>query len=331
MVLSKLFSSSRSRDKENEKKCIIKGYPLTNSPVIPDILKHQVEFKKVKYGSTDLVGFTFAHEGSNLVQYESLKLFRKKLAYWYPDNAKFQKQINSEFTKNLIAISVSFFNFDVGESCHDFKLDKQFKPSENSFLTYRKHSECIQCAYYNENGVEYLAGITFYPAPHGKPKLLRSNNVLLAIASNSAIVYPHGDRRFQWSKTEKMKQYGRFCSTAGKHVLLKFSPDDGVPRHLGYNHVTNKFEKSFCIECLKEFYKWEEPKKDISATSATGIASAAAAVTYEDSVSVTVTSTDFESSAVSHANSTESLLDGFERIDVSSDVESDIDDAELID
>ncbi|EGT59744.1 hypothetical protein CAEBREN_03172 [Caenorhabditis brenneri] len=325
MVLSKLFSSSRSRDKELEKKYIIKGYPLTTSPVVPDILKHQVEFKKVKYGSIDLLGLTFAHEGSDLVKPESLELFRNKLEKWYKSNPKFLEQISSKFPKNLIAISAARPSFDVGESCHEFKLRSQFKPSENSYFTYRKHSECIQCAYYNEDGVEFLAGITFYPAPHGKPQLLKSNDALLYLASGSYIRYPLEDRLKSFLMTE-YKQYGRFCSVAGRHVLLTCSRNDRAPRHCEYNHVIKEYEYIFCDECCRDHYtyEWEEPKKDTPAT-------AAPIFTVEESIPAPAAATDAESSPVTRASSTESLMGGFERIDVSSNVESDIDDAEYID
>ncbi|CAL2028457.1 unnamed protein product [Caenorhabditis brenneri] len=324
MVLSKLFSSSRSRDKEIEKKYIINGYPLTNSPVMPDILKHQVEFKKVKYGPIDLVGLTFAHAGSDLVKPESLELIRKKMLAWFQRDKSYCRNFSTEFSKNLIAISVAFTNFEVGGSCQEYKLMNDVKPSENGFFTHRKLSECIQCTYYNDMGVEFLAGITFYPAPHGKPKLLRSNNALLYLANCSNIQYPLGDRHKSWGMTQR-KHYGRFCSISGKHVLLTCSQDDGVPRHYEFDHVSKKYKRSLCKECCEDFftYKWEEPKKDTPAIP-TPI------VTVEESVPVAVTATDSESSSISRASSTESLIEGFDKIEVSSDVESDID-AELID
>ncbi|EGT59698.1 hypothetical protein CAEBREN_04151 [Caenorhabditis brenneri] len=324
MVLSKLFSTSRSRDKENEKKYIINGYPLTTSPVIPDILKHQVEFKKIKMNDFVKVGLTLAPEGSDLVKPESLEVIRKKILEWYPSVAVFSKQFESKFPKNLIAISICIYNFEVGESCQEFKLRNPFKPSENSYFSYRKLSECIQCAYYNEDGVEFLAGITFYPAPHGKPQLLKSNNALLYSANNSVITYPLDDRQNSWFM-KKRNQYGRFCPTAGKHVLLKCYRD-GIPRHYEYNHVTHCYNSSLCKECLDEFfsYKWVEPKRDTAAA-------AAPVVTVEQPVPAAGTTADAESSSVTRASSTESLIEEFEQVKADSeDVESDID-AELID
>ncbi|EGT35154.1 hypothetical protein CAEBREN_22775 [Caenorhabditis brenneri] len=323
MVLSKLFSSSRSRDKENEKKYIINGYPLTISPVVPDILKHQVEFKKWNRDPQDLVGFTLAHAGSDLVNRESLEMFRKKLLEWLKNDQYFCRNFRTKFPKNLIAISVAFINFELGESCQEYKLMNNVENSGNGHFTYRKLSECIQCTYYNDMGVEFLAGITFYPAPHGKPKILKSNYALLYMANCSHIKYPLGDRHKSWGMTQG-KLYGRFCSTARKHVVLTCSQDDGVPRHYEFDHVTKKYKRSLCKECCEEFftYKWEEPEKDTPANPV---------VIVEESIPAAVTVTDSESSAVSLANSTESLAESFERIDVSSDVESNIDGAELID
>ncbi|CAL2028460.1 unnamed protein product [Caenorhabditis brenneri] len=322
MVLSKLFSSSRSRDKENEKKYIINGYPLTTSPVIPDILKHQVEFKKIKMNGFEKVGLTLAPEGSDLVKPESLELFRKKILAWYPSDPEFCKQLESEFPKNLIAVSIAIFSFEVGESCQEYKLASSVKPFGNGHFTYRKLSECIQCTYFNEDEVEFLAGITFYPAPHGRPQLLKSNNALLYLVFGSVISYPPVDRQKSWFMT-KYNQYGRFCSSTGKHVLLKCYRD-GIPRHYEYNHVTHCYKSSLCKECLDEFftYKWIEPKRDTPAA-------AAPVVTVEKPVPAAVTKS--EHSQVSRASSTESITEGFEQVKIDSeDVESDID-AELID
>ncbi|CAL2028455.1 unnamed protein product [Caenorhabditis brenneri] len=325
MVLSKLFFNSRSRDKENEKKCIIKGYPLTTSPVVPDILKHQVKFKKLKRGHIGQVGLTLAREGSDLVKPKSLELIRKKLLGWHEADQSFCKNYNAEFPKNLIAISVAYVNFEVGDSCQEYKLLNDVKQSENGCFTHRKLSECIQCTYYNDMGVEFLAGITFYPAPHGRPQLLKSNDALLYMANCSNISYPLGDRHKSWGMTQR-KHYGRFCSVAGKHVLLTCSRNDGVPRHYEYDHVAKKYEYILCNECCRDYYtyKWEEQKKDTPAIL-TSI------LTVEESVPAPTSSNDSQSSAVSRVSSTESLVEDFERIDVSSDVESDIDDAELID
>ncbi|CAL2028458.1 unnamed protein product [Caenorhabditis brenneri] len=322
MVLSKLFSSSR--DKKNEKKYIINGYPLTNSPVIPDILKHQVEFKKLRRGPQDLVGFSLAHAGSDLVKLECLELFRKNMLGWLRSDQSFCENFNAEFPKNLIAISVARLNFEVGESCQEYKLMNGVEPSGNGHFTYRKLSECIQCTYYNEDGIEFLAGLTFYPAPHGRAQLLKSNDALLRLTSNSVIDYPIGDRQSCWSMTQR-RQYGRFCSVAGKHILLECL-EDGVPRHREYNHVTKEYRLSLCKECCEDFfcYKWEETKKDTPAT-------AAPVGTVEELIPAPAAVTDSESSPVSRASSTESIVGGFERIDVSSEVESDINDAELID
>ncbi|EGT59684.1 hypothetical protein CAEBREN_18032 [Caenorhabditis brenneri] len=305
--LTNLFFNTQSRDEKNEINYIVKGYPLTTSPVVPDILKHQVEFKKVQRVLLDNVGFTLAHEGSDLVQSESLEVIRKKLLEWFHVDESFCKNFSTEFPKNLIAISFAHFNFEVGESCQEYKLRDSVKPSENGHFSYRKLSECIQCTYFNENGVEFLAGITFYPAPHGRPQLLKSNDALLYLAICSIIDYPLGHRQKSWGMTQ-YKQYGRFCSVAGKQVLLRLQ--DGIPLHFDYDHVTNEYRKSLCKECCKDYftYHWEEPKKDASTT-------AAPVVTVGESIPAAVTATDSESSPVSHASSTESFIEEFDKID----------------
>ncbi|CAL2028454.1 unnamed protein product [Caenorhabditis brenneri] len=363
MFLFDFFSTSRSRYKEIEKKYIIKGYPYTNFPVLPDILKHQVRYETMndKHGAPRLA-LTFAHEGADLVEPESLEVIRKKMVKWFNKYPELSEYFKKPLPSNLIAISFPHVSFQMGkESCHDFKLANGHKEAENSFYTYRKLSESLQCAYYDENGVEYLAGGCFYPTPHGKPKFLKSNDALLYFVTLSAFSYPLENRKMSYT-FRKYKIYRRFCATSGKNVILDCGIEDGVPYHLKYNHTTNKYECYFCEECCEDYenYQWEEPKKVTPATPATKTASTVPAVPVEETsvapiatsyavlrepVSVTTTDSviieeasharfaidDSESSAVSRASSTESLVESFDKIHLGSeDVESDID-AELID
>ncbi|EGT35210.1 hypothetical protein CAEBREN_08928 [Caenorhabditis brenneri] len=339
-LLSKLFFNSRSRDEKNERTYIIKGYPHTSSPVMPDILKHQVEFRTINdnYG-LPILGLTLAHEGADLVEPECLEVIRKRMLSWFKHHSEPAKYFEKELPRNLIAISFAQTNFQMGkESCHDFKLANGYKEAENSFYTYRKLSESVQCVYYNEKGVEYIAGGCFYPAPYGKPKLLESNEALVHYSMACRIPYPLVDRMKSFNFVTQ-KFYGRYCANAGKSVVVTCASDDGIPRHWEYNHVANKYEINLCKECLKDFYtyEWKEPKKDAPVTPA----SVVPAVTVEDASAAllapvisdpaTAATNDSDLSPVTRASSTESLVEGFDKIEMgSADVESDTD-AELID
>ncbi|EGT59670.1 hypothetical protein CAEBREN_02852 [Caenorhabditis brenneri] len=346
-LLSKLFFNSQSRDEKNEKTYIIKGYPLTSSPVIPDILKHRVEFRTINdnYG-LPILGLTLAHEGADLVEPECLEVIRKRMFSWFKHHSEPAKYFEKELPRNLIAISFAQTNFQMGkESCHDFKLANGYKEAENSFYTYRKLSESVQCVYYNENGVEYIALGCFYPAPYGKPKLLESNEALVHYSMACRIPYPLVDRMKSFNFVTQ-KFYGRYCATAGKSVVVTCASDDGIPRHWEYNHVANKYEINLCKECLEDFYtyEWKEPKKDTPAAPATesastipvGVEEASAAPIATGPAPVTsdpapASNTDSDLSPITRAGSTESLIEGFEQVTVgSADVESDIE-AELID
>ncbi|CAL2028459.1 unnamed protein product [Caenorhabditis brenneri] len=327
--LSKFFFNSRSRDEENEMNYIVKGYPLTTSPVIPDILKHQVRYETMndKYGNARLA-LTLAHEGTDLVEPESLEVIRNKMLKWFNKYPELSEYFKKPLPTNLIALSFNHANFRMGEeSCHDFKLCNGYKEAENSFYTYRKLSESLQCVYYNENGIEYLAGGCFYPAPRGKPTFPESNDALVHFVQATALAYPLGDRMKSYSFVT-YKIYGRFCATAGKNVLVDCGLTDGVPSHFEYNHSTKKYGYILCDECCRDYYtyNWKDPKKD---TPAAPVAVPEPASVM--SIPAAATTTDAESSPVTRASSTESLMGGFERIDVSSNVESDIDDAEYID
>ncbi|EGT59668.1 hypothetical protein CAEBREN_07029 [Caenorhabditis brenneri] len=311
------------------------------------------------------LALTLAHEGADLVEPDSLEVIRKKMLKWFNKYPELSEYFKKPLPRNLIAISFAHVSFQMGkDSCHDFKLANGHKEAENSFYTYRKLSECLQCAYYNENGVEYLAGGCFYPAPHGKPKFLQSNDALLYFVTLSAFAYPLENRKMSYTY-RRYKMYGRFCATSGKNVLLDCGLEDRVPYHLEYNHVTNKYECNTCEECCEDYknYKWEEPKKVTPAIPATESASPVSVVFVEETsaapivpssavfpepVSVTTTDSviieeasqsrlaidDSEFTVASRASSTESLVESFDKIDVGSegseDVESDID-VELID
>ncbi|CAL2028463.1 unnamed protein product [Caenorhabditis brenneri] len=323
--LFKFFSNSRSRDEKNEMNYIVKGYPLTTSPVIPDILKYQVKYQRMD-GKKDrpILALTLAHEGSDLVEPESLEVIRRVMQYWFKEYPELAKYFEKELPRNLLAVSFTHQNFQMGkESCHDFKLANGHEEAENSFYTYRKLSECVQCVYYNENGIEYIAGGCFYPAPHGKPKLLKSNDALMLFATSSQIKYPLCDRR-KTSHFVNQKYYGRYCATARKSVIVNFNSSDGIPRHWEYDHVAHKDEMILCKECCEDYfvYKWEEPKKDTCSIPAD------VPVTFAPAAAATC---DSEAEPVSQADSTENLIGGFEKIEVNNeDAESDID-AELID
>ncbi|EGT59756.1 hypothetical protein CAEBREN_18605 [Caenorhabditis brenneri] len=113
-------------------------------------------------------------------------------------------------------------------------------------------------------------------------------------------------------------QYGRFCKTAGKQVLVDFA--FGKPQHFDYNHDYHRLEKVDCMECYEEYYdyKWEEPDKDTpDASPAYSVPKhrSTLVVTVDETVPPPVTATDSKSSAVFRASSTESHHEGFDNID----------------
>ncbi|EGT59723.1 hypothetical protein CAEBREN_14426 [Caenorhabditis brenneri] len=325
--LSKFFFNSRFRDEENEMNYIVKGYPLTTSPVIPDILKYQVEYQRMNGDKdTPILALALAHEGSDLVEPESLEVVRRGMQYWFKEYPELAKYFEKELPRNLLAVSFTHQNFRMGkESCHDFKLANGHKEAENSFYTYRKLSECVQCVYYNENGVEYPAGACFYPTPYGKPKFLESNDALLLFATCCQVAYPLEDRMKSYNFVT-YKKYGRYCATAGRSMMVTCDTSDGIPRHWEYKHRAKKFERVLCYECCEDYfkYKWEEPKKDTPAL-------VAPAITDGGSVQVPAATNGSEAEPGSQADSTESLIEGFEKIEMSSEEAETKIDAKLVD
>ncbi|EGT59686.1 hypothetical protein CAEBREN_05015 [Caenorhabditis brenneri] len=327
MTLSKLLTTTRSRDKENEIKYITKGYPLTTSPVIPDILKHEAGHNYANVnGPIEGIRVTYAQDGLDLVKPESVEMIKKWIAWWCCwEYEMFYKQFKDAFSCNIIAVSIPIAPFTVGSSCHSF--------DGGSNYGYRKLSESIQCTYHIENGIEYLAGICFYPAPHGSPKLLKSNEALMDIAKQSAIFFPAKDRR-KAPEYITSKCYGRYCSTAGKHSLIVFNSEDcedGVPRHKDFDHEKKVYKTWLCKECLEDFYTYDRkdeivPKKEVKAvTSYTTISGTPPKSLHKSSTSTSVvapkpvekvTPAPVVAKPVKRVCSTENLLKEFEKIDM---------------
>ncbi|CAL2027527.1 unnamed protein product [Caenorhabditis brenneri] len=258
------MDDSFDRTREIEKNNIINGYPTTETPFVPDVIRtFKTQFKIMsEKGHLQRFAFTLVPGGSDLVQSESLEMIRQLLLIWFQKNPELLQQLESPLPGNLIAVSVAQASFTVGESCQDFKLRKRFK-SGNGTWSHRQLSECIQCTYYNENNVEFLAGMCLYPAPHGEPMFLESNPCLAGLAWAGSIPYPLSDRRMSYSFIH-YKKYGRFCSSAGKYVAVVVGRNDGIPRHMEFDYFMKRNKRVLCKECVQDYqkYKWQEEKND---------------------------------------------------------------------
>ncbi|CAL2027528.1 unnamed protein product [Caenorhabditis brenneri] len=274
---------------EEEKTNIINGYPITKEPFHDRILKYQQNFKIMpdKFGFHTFA-LTFASKSSlGLAQKQSLEMFRQLLLIWFANDPVLLKKVESELPKNVIAISVAQPSFVVGRWCQGFELQNRYKSSKDQtafmdqelsdriqnrfkptsdqkgFWTYQKLSESIQCTYYNENGVQFLAGICLYPAPLDRPMFLGTNPCLTGLATSGAISYPLADREESYNFVN-LHRYGRYCAAAGKYVAVEVSENDGIPRHMEFDFNTQRNKRVLCDECAEEYhsYTWEEPEKN---------------------------------------------------------------------
>lgn len=304
----------------------MKGYPTTDDPATPEILKYAVEFEVISEPKkTGLLAFTLAHEGADLVSTKSLEIIRNRLLRWYRTQDEIIEELEDPLPNNVIAISCARANFYVGESCQEFKLAKHIEKPKGSYFTYRKLSECAQITVFNANGIEHMAGICFYPTPHGKPKFLRSNEALAYFALTTHPIFPLRDRRISY-KTQNKANHGRFCKSAGRKVLVLIKPADGIPRHQEFNHDTKKYFYELCKECAEDYftYKWEEPKKAIQMDSEEPKSTDAPSIDTSTVVSKQLPESELPSSPPSEDSVSESLLEEFEHVNITTDSELDV-------
>ncbi|EFO83810.1 hypothetical protein CRE_14196 [Caenorhabditis remanei] len=256
--------------REEKKREMEKGYPITSKPREPHFM-HLAEDKQLftLYEHPEpMLKLTYAAVGTDVANAESLEMIRKKLLSWFNKYPEIQKEIENPFPNNTLAVSFSQMNFQIGDGPQEFRQFDSFAVSPTAYYTYQKLSDSLHRTLYNENGIEYLAGITFYPAPQGSPKFLNTNGFLYNWIQCSAEYYPQCDRKITPQYT-KFNQYGRYCNEAGKRVLVKFNPAYDTVCHTEFNHRKNKYVLTPCAECKADHtdYKWIEPKKEVSVTT----------------------------------------------------------------
>lgn len=255
-----MFSALRRGIKKDEmKKKLCEGYPITRTPYTPPIMELATDSKTFTSMNATLQ-LTFAAEGSDLVKSKSLEMIRHKLLAFYKPVKGLRKEVESPFPNNVIAVSFSTHNFQVGEKCNEFKPFPSCKTLSDGFFTYQQLSENLQATYYNEDDVQYLAGFCYFPVAHGMPKLLRLDSKSFSVTVLGLDYFPPADRRTLKSYS-KQKGYGRYCKRAGKRVTVDFST--GVIRHMEVDFPRNLYKYTECKECAEDHkaYKWEEPKK----------------------------------------------------------------------
>ncbi|PIC54865.1 hypothetical protein B9Z55_003943 [Caenorhabditis nigoni] len=262
-VLSTLFSTIYKKIDGANKQCAMEhGYPVASIPYCPKILA-QGTYKRILFNAQNApkVLLIMAPDGAELVDPKSLAFIQEQLRNAYQEQPTLMQHLEDPFPRNTIAVSFPMFNFSVESSFHEFWPVNKTEIPENAYLTYQLQSENLQLTYYNENKIQYLAGVTFFPVLNGKAKCIENDRAAFRIATGITEPYPLQDRNL-WLKKIRQHIYGRYCSVAGKRILIDC--EDVYVRHWDFNHITREWFKEACEECLVDSltYKFVDPKAE---------------------------------------------------------------------
>lgn len=223
------------------------GFLLTCNPTpVPEVQDKIVS--RVSCGTHefyDQVRASVGAEGAQYAHEKSLKFIRQHLNWFYEiDGTKVT------IPRNALTVSFSIPSFAVGNSCQDFfPVDKEVP--EDSVFTYRMLSKQCQATYYNEGGVEFLAGICYYLQLADCDLLTTDiDKGVMCVTAGGNIPYPLRNRWKTW-RFRNHRKYGRDCASAGKHVQVKLEKGKHAV-HQVYNYRTFKYEYEECEECRKE-------------------------------------------------------------------------------
>ncbi|EFO83803.1 hypothetical protein CRE_14229 [Caenorhabditis remanei] len=233
-------------------------YPITVNPFVPEILNNTDHRKLITSGNEAVLSFVYAPEGSKLVTETSLEMIRGVCLSWFKNDTSIQKEFESPLPRNLIAVSMSEKNFNVGGYCQEFSPSGELEIPDNDSFNYQKLSQNVQATYYTEGGVRYLAGICYYPVINGKYEDLLNDQAVIVEADMKAEPYPLQNREVSSNMIDN-KKYGRDCKTAGKRVVVECSGEnDTIRRHWEWDINSRMYVSTKCEECLIDgfTYKW---------------------------------------------------------------------------
>ncbi|EGT35192.1 hypothetical protein CAEBREN_08240 [Caenorhabditis brenneri] len=241
------------------------GYPVTEIPFFPSVLVYSVDTQTIGEHAKIIL----ADGNSKYVQKKSLKFIWEFLVKYfkapYFPRSIIQELQKSQFPANTLAVSFAMRFFKVGQRCNDFVPIKE--PSDKILYTYQRVSENIQVTYMNLNGKEYLAGICYYAAVHGMPKMMSLDTKLLFMKFACSNQYLPDCRRPS-NCYAGIQYYSRDCKIAGKSVVVDFKdPQRGVCHKEIDFSKDDAYKYTECAECAEEFenYDWMWPVATVTA------------------------------------------------------------------
>uniref|UniRef100_A0A1I7TBN9 Lipoprotein n=1 Tax=Caenorhabditis tropicalis TaxID=1561998 RepID=A0A1I7TBN9_9PELO len=236
------------------------GYQETYHPHNPKILQKTVDFKA--YSNKDSsVAVTLA-TGTEAFSQTSWSIINKFYSQRYV-HLKEDAAGLERVPKNFVAFSMTTFDFKIGAHCHDFVL-REKHAGVKGHMTYKRLTKTVQAAYFNhENGIQYLAGVTYYSVPsESKADYHCADRHMMVQEFVRAKHFTNVNRGLRKYYID-YKKYGRYCEAVGRRVVVYAGKPDGQICHVDFDPVTLRTTNNGCANCGKDFknYKFETKKK----------------------------------------------------------------------
>ncbi|EFO83811.1 hypothetical protein CRE_14195 [Caenorhabditis remanei] len=237
------------------KEKIVDGYPITDEPYVPTVMKYLYMNSTVKTNKkSSCIHIQYAEESKVLSSRKSLDMVRGFLLDQFDDDLEgIDYLLKEPLPRNTIAVSFGCNGFHFNRKTFELSSSEITENANDVHLTYQQLSENVQVTYHNENGIRYLAGISYYPAQIGKSELIENDYVLMFLADLTREPYPTFREKNYFIKLMNALingSCGRYCERSGKRVAVDCMREYG---HIDYDHVNNEYLITPCRECMNHF------------------------------------------------------------------------------
>ncbi|CAI2295853.1 unnamed protein product [Caenorhabditis sp. 36 PRJEB53466] len=234
------------------------GFPVRSAPqLFAKNLELTVQFRTRWSGK---IGYALAERGRQVCHSDCIAMIRHFLCQHL--GARSRRRLT--VPPNAVSVSIAMPNFSVGTRFgHTFFPKIVEKVHASAFYTYQMLSKRVEATYYNAGGVEFLAGLCYYPQLATSTQLTTDiDRRVLNIATWQCEPFPLRDRASIFAE-RGVRNYGRFCERLGKRVLVNLT-ENGEAVHLTADHSSATFRAETCEECTDEAtnYTFETERDD---------------------------------------------------------------------
>uniref|UniRef100_A0A1I7TBN1 BRK domain-containing protein n=1 Tax=Caenorhabditis tropicalis TaxID=1561998 RepID=A0A1I7TBN1_9PELO len=231
--------------------------PVTRKPTEHDILKYANNFQTVlSTKDTPIVGVALGHEDLHLVDPRSVAMIQNLIGVLYNVSPLGMQKIRASIPPNTVAVSFVPHNFRVGDGIHRFYPNPDVKCTDKyAYMNYQVLSPNVQACYFYVNGVDYLAGITYYLMDKSlkqKKRQMSGDGILMSFTMRSKEPYPLRDRK----TIMRDLTYGRYCKSVDRRVLVDVNFEKVI--HVLFCPDRKALISRPCLECQSDHltYKW---------------------------------------------------------------------------